>query len=71
VLPAGETICGGRMKIFISYSASDASEARSMASTLQARGYNVFFDKETLGGGQSYDGKIERAFIPPIYSSFF
>jgi TIR domain len=49
------------MKIFISYSASDASEARLMASALEARGYNVFFDKETLGAGQSYDGKIERA----------
>lgn len=49
------------MRIFISYSASDASEARLMASALQARGYNVFFDKENLGAGQSYDGKIERA----------
>jgi hypothetical protein len=49
------------MRIFISYSASDASEAHLMASALQARGYNVFFDKENLGAGQSYDGKIERA----------
>jgi hypothetical protein len=32
------------MKIFISYSESDASEARLMASALLARGCNVFFD---------------------------
>jgi hypothetical protein len=49
------------MNIFISYSATDSSGASLMASALQARGYNVFFDRETLGAGQSYDGKIERA----------
>jgi hypothetical protein len=49
------------MRIFISYSKNDASEARLMASALLARGYNVFFDKKTLGAGQSYDAKIDRA----------
>jgi hypothetical protein len=49
------------MRIFVSYSSTDASEALLLAEALQARGYTVFFDKETLGAGQSYDGKIERA----------
>src|SRR5262245_3134158 len=52
---------GGTGRIFMSYSASDAPEARLIASALMARGYTVFFDKENLGAGQSYDGKIERA----------
>jgi TIR domain len=48
-------------KIFLTYASDDKPIAESMAFSLRARGYTVFFDRDDLPPGQSFDQQIERA----------
>lgn len=50
-----------RMKIFLSYSSARKDVAEGICFALQAAGHDVFFDKEDLRSGQSYDKRIAEA----------
>jgi hypothetical protein len=49
------------MKIFLSYASDDKKIADSIALSLRSRGHKVFFDRDDLPAGRSYDQQIERA----------
>ena len=49
------------MRAFISYASGDRAVASLVASSLQARGFKTFFDKNDLPAGESFDKRIERA----------
>jgi hypothetical protein len=49
------------MKIFLSYASPDKATAESTAFSLRSRGHKVFFDRDDLPPGASYDQQIERA----------
>lgn len=49
------------MKIFLSYSTARKETAASVNYELQAAGHEVFFDREDLPAGQSYNEKIRSA----------
>lgn len=46
------------MRIFLSYSSPDRPVAEPIALALQARGHDVFFDREDLEGGEDFDAVI-------------
>jgi hypothetical protein len=48
------------MKIFLSYATADRQKAEEIALALQARGHDVFFDREDLSGGEDYNTVIRR-----------
>jgi hypothetical protein len=50
-----------KIKIFLTYASEDQATAESMALSLRARGYVVFFDRDDLPPGESFDQRIERA----------
>ena len=49
------------MRVFLSYASEDRKEAQLIAESIRARGHEVFFDKENLPAGQSYEDLIEDA----------
>jgi TIR domain len=49
------------MKIFLSYPSAHKETSASINYELQAAGHEVFFDREDLPAGQSYDEKIRSA----------
>jgi hypothetical protein len=49
------------MKIFLAYQSEDRATAESIAFSLRSRGHKVFFDRDDLPAGASYDHQIERA----------
>ena len=49
------------MKVFISYAKPDADRARALYSTLIGKGYDVWFDKESLLPGQIWEEQIRLA----------
>jgi hypothetical protein len=49
------------MRIFLSYTSQDKSDAEAIAFSLRNRGYRVFLDKDDLPAGRSYDDQLERA----------
>lgn len=49
------------MKIFLSYPSAHKDTAASICYELQAEGHDVFFDREDLPAGQSYNAKIRKA----------
>ena len=49
------------MKIFLSYPSAHRETAESLCYELQAEGHHVFFDKEDLLAGQSYNERIRTA----------
>jgi hypothetical protein len=48
------------MKIFLSYSSRDRRKAEEVALALEARGHNVFFDRDDLAGGDDFHAVIRR-----------
>jgi hypothetical protein len=50
------------MKIFLSYSSQDRTQAEEIALALQAEGHDVFFDKGNLSGGEDFNAVI-RSYI--------
>ena len=58
--------------VFLSYGSEDAQAAQHIADALRAAGIEVWFDREELRGGDSWDRKIQnqirdcRLFIPII-----
>jgi hypothetical protein len=48
-------------KIFVSYASGQRATAEAIALTLRGRGYDVFFDKDQLPPGRTYDRRIQRA----------
>jgi hypothetical protein len=49
------------MKIFLCYASEDRATAESIAFSLRGRSHQVFFDRDDLPPGASYDEQIERA----------
>jgi tetratricopeptide (TPR) repeat protein len=49
------------MKIFISYASEKRNEAEKLALALRNSGHKVFFDREALSPGETYDDKIRRS----------
>ena len=49
------------MRIFLSYATEQKPEAEAIAFSLRSRGHMVFFDRDDLPDGESYDDKIARA----------
>ena len=49
------------MKIFLSYPSAHKDTAANICYELQAEGHDVFFDREDLPAGQSYNAKIRKA----------
>jgi hypothetical protein len=49
------------MKIFLAYSSADKGKAESIALALRARRHSVFFDRDDLPAGTSYNQRIEHA----------
>jgi len=49
------------MRIFLAHSNQDKSIAEPIALSLRARGHAVFFDKDSLPPGKSFELQIERA----------
>jgi hypothetical protein len=49
------------MQIFLSYSSEHRETAEPIALALRTRGHDVFFDRDDLPPGQSYDDQIEAA----------
>lgn len=50
-----------KVKIFLSYPSAHKDAAESLCFELQAEGHEVFFDKEDLPPGQSYNERIRSA----------
>ncbi|PZN98320.1 MAG: hypothetical protein DCF30_14370 [Hyphomicrobiales bacterium] len=46
------------MRIFVSYAAEDRPVAESVVHSLRARGHDVFFDRDSLPPGHSYEDQI-------------
>jgi hypothetical protein len=46
------------MKIFLSYSSKNRTEAEEIALALQTEGHEVFFDKDDLSGGEDFNAVI-------------
>jgi nucleoid-associated protein YgaU len=61
VFPCPRAGFGKQMKIFLSYPSSHKEAAASINYELHAAGHDVFFDKEDLPPGQSYNEKIRSA----------
>lgn len=61
VFPCPRAGFGNQMKIFLSYPSSHKKAAASINYELHAAGHDVFFDKEDLAPGQSYNEKIRSA----------
>lgn len=49
--------------IFISYSRNDSIEASNLVSTLQSKGYNVWFDQDGILSGDAFKRAIANAII--------
>jgi hypothetical protein len=49
------------MKIFIAYASEDKTVAESIAFSIRGRDHKVFFDRDDLPVGASFDRQIERA----------
>jgi TIR domain len=49
------------MKIFLAYASQDLLIAKSVVHSLRGRRHKVFFDRDDLPPGESYDQQIERA----------
>jgi len=49
------------MKVFIAYASEDRKVAESIAFSIRSRGHEVFFDRDDLPVGASYDQQIELA----------
>src|SRR5262245_19476703 len=49
------------MRVFLSYAGEDRRVAERVAHSIRARGHDVFFDKDDLPPGDSYEDKIEAA----------
>jgi hypothetical protein len=49
-----------RGAIFISYASEDLQAARRLKETLEARGFDIWFDKDRLGAGEVWSRKIEK-----------
>lgn len=49
------------MRIFLSYPSELKSKAEPIALTLRSRGHKVFFDRDDLPAGRSYDDQIQNA----------
>src|SRR5262249_6568148 len=46
--------------VFISYAHEDQEAVRKLRQGLEARGLSVWYDKDRLGGGDTYDEKIHH-----------
>jgi hypothetical protein len=51
----------GKLHVFVSYASEHKAIAERVALSLRSRGYVVFFDKDDLPPGASYDDRIQRA----------
>lgn len=49
------------MQIFLSYASERKTTAESIAWTLRARGHDVFFDRDDLPTGDTYDDRLQEA----------
>ena len=49
------------MRVFLSYASEDREQAKLIAASIGARGHKVFFDRDDLPAGQSYEDQIEDA----------
>ena len=49
------------MRIFLSYSSQDRDIAESIHAALEAAGHDVFFDRDSLPAGESFDVRILEA----------
>ena len=49
------------MRIFLSYSSKDRDIAESIHAALEAAGHDVFFDRDSLPAGESFDVRILEA----------
>ena len=49
------------MRVFLSYASEDREQAKLIAASIRARGHKVFFDRDDLPAGQSYEDQIEDA----------
>src|SRR5262245_36821927 len=49
------------MRIFMSYASEQKSQAEAIAFSLRSRGHIVFFDRDDLPEGGSYDDRIATA----------
>jgi hypothetical protein len=50
-----------RMKIFLSYSSAQRADAERINERLENDGHSVFFDRESLQPGETYDQEIRKA----------
>ncbi len=49
------------MRVFMSYASENKTAAEAIAFSLRSRGHHVFFDRDDLPDGASYDDRIEAA----------
>jgi hypothetical protein len=49
------------LKVFVSYASEDHNVAELIAGSIGARGHRVFFDRENLPSGDTYEDQIEAA----------
>src|SRR5262245_29748834 len=49
------------MRVFVSYASDDRDVAALVAQSIKARGHTVFFDRDDLPPGDSYEARIEAA----------
>ncbi len=49
------------MKVFLSYASEDRESAEQVAASITARGHDVFFDRQSLPAGATFEDRIEGA----------